>query len=348
MAKTPRFHCRGHRFHFQLGQKTKIPHATWHSGGRKKIRGIILILNSLRLVLCLTIWFTLENVPCVAENTDQNKQPRFLQNPAHSAPSGTKNWTENSGCCLQGLHQAEERGLGLGKLKHHKILLSGFSILFLFCFSWWSISLACLVIQLCPALKVHGLWPTRLSVWNFPGKNTEVGCHFLLQGIFLTQGSNPSLLRLLHGRWILYHWAIGKPRRFSSCCKILVSIQSSNKASSDRFASLVRDREMSRWRTGHFCAICPSLFTLFVIIDMVGFMPRDFIIYFLFSLPLFPLSWVCLDCLNISLSIPVKCICCVFNYRSLFLVVTLGITRYIFPFLGLLRIDIFYHFRMKN
>ena len=29
------------------------------------------------------------------------------------------------------------------------------------------------------------------SVWNSPGKNTGVGCHFLLQGIFLTQGSNP-------------------------------------------------------------------------------------------------------------------------------------------------------------
>ena len=30
------------------------------------------------------------------------------------------------------------------------------------------------------------------------GKNTWVGCHFLLQGIFLTQGSNPPLLCLLH------------------------------------------------------------------------------------------------------------------------------------------------------
>ena len=29
---------------------------------------------------------------------------------------------------------------------------------------------------------------------EFPGKNTGVGCHFLLQGIFLTQGSNLSLL----------------------------------------------------------------------------------------------------------------------------------------------------------
>ena len=33
--------------------------------------------------------------------------------------------------------------------------------------------------------------------WDFPGKNTGVGCHFLLQGIFLTQGSNSSLLSFL-------------------------------------------------------------------------------------------------------------------------------------------------------
>ena len=30
--------------------------------------------------------------------------------------------------------------------------------------------------------------------WDFPGKNTGVGCHFLLQGIFLTQGLNTHLL----------------------------------------------------------------------------------------------------------------------------------------------------------
>ena len=32
----------------------------------------------------------------------------------------------------------------------------------------------------------------------FPAKNIVMGCHFLLQGIFLTQGLNPSLLRLPH------------------------------------------------------------------------------------------------------------------------------------------------------
>ena len=30
--------------------------------------------------------------------------------------------------------------------------------------------------------------------WDFPGKNSRVGCHFLLQGIFLTQGWNPGSL----------------------------------------------------------------------------------------------------------------------------------------------------------
>ena len=41
--------------------------------------------------------------------------------------------------------------------------------------------------------------PVRiLCPGNFPGKNPGVGCHFLLQGIFPTQGSNPHLLCVLH------------------------------------------------------------------------------------------------------------------------------------------------------
>ena len=41
------------------------------------------------------------------------------------------------------------------------------------------------------------LWATAcqlLCPWNSPGKNTGVGCHVLLQGIFLTQGLNPHLM----------------------------------------------------------------------------------------------------------------------------------------------------------
>ena len=41
-----------------------------------------------------------------------------------------------------------------------------------------------------------------LRPWDFLGKSTGVGCHFLLQGIFPTQGSNPGLL---HCRQTLYH-----------------------------------------------------------------------------------------------------------------------------------------------
>ena len=67
--------------------------------------------------------------------------------------------------------------------------------------------------------------PTRLLYpWDSPGKNTRVGCHFLLQGVFFTQESNPHLLCLLHWQeflttgtsweappfiltpWIFYWW----------------------------------------------------------------------------------------------------------------------------------------------
>ena len=45
----------------------------------------------------------------------------------------------------------------------------------------------------CPTLwNPHGL--KLLCPWDFPGKNTGVSCHFLLQGIFPTQGSNLGLL----------------------------------------------------------------------------------------------------------------------------------------------------------
>ena len=48
-------------------------------------------------------------------------------------------------------------------------------------------------------LQPHGLQPARpLCPWDFPGKNPRVGCHFLLQGIFLTQGLKSRLLCLLH------------------------------------------------------------------------------------------------------------------------------------------------------
>ena len=49
-----------------------------------------------------------------------------------------------------------------------------------------------------PSSTVHGILQARVLEW---------GCHFLLQGIFLTQGS---IWHLLHCMQILYHWASGK------------------------------------------------------------------------------------------------------------------------------------------
>ena len=70
-------------------------------------------------------------------------------------------------------------------------------------------------------ISVYVLSPVRLFVTSmncsppgssvheeFPGKNTAVGYHLLLQGIFLTQGPNSSLL---HCRQILYTEPAGKP-----------------------------------------------------------------------------------------------------------------------------------------
>ena len=55
------------------------------------------------------------------------------------------------------------------------------------------------------SLRLHGLQPARLLCpWNFSTKNTGVGCHALLQGIFLTQGLNSSVRHLLHCRQVLY------------------------------------------------------------------------------------------------------------------------------------------------
>ena len=41
-------------------------------------------------------------------------------------------------------------------------------------------------------------WTEDLCPWNSPGQNTGVSCHFLFQGIFPTQGSNPCLMEHLH------------------------------------------------------------------------------------------------------------------------------------------------------
>ena len=71
-------------------------------------------------------------------------------------------------------------------------------------FSEVKVTQSCLTICDCmdcslPGSSVHG---------DFPGKNTGVGCHALLQQIFLTQELNPHVLHLLH-------WQVGSLPRAS-------------------------------------------------------------------------------------------------------------------------------------
>ena len=70
----------------------------------------------------------------------------------------------------------------------------------------------CLVVQLCPTpCDPMDCSPTGSSVHgDSSGKNTGMGCHALLQGIFPTQRLNPGLL---HCRQILHHLSCqGSPR----------------------------------------------------------------------------------------------------------------------------------------
>ena len=62
------------------------------------------------------------------------------------------------------------------------------------------------------------LWTQPASLlcpWNSLGKITGVGCHFLLQGIFLTKELNLHFLYLLH--W-LYHVKIGLINTVDKLC----------------------------------------------------------------------------------------------------------------------------------
>ena len=56
----------------------------------------------------------------------------------------------------------------------------------------WKWKWSCSVVS--DSLRPYGLQPTRLlHPWDFTGKSAGVDCHFLLQGIFPTQESNPGL-----------------------------------------------------------------------------------------------------------------------------------------------------------
>ena len=91
--------------------------------------------------------------------------------------------------------------------------LNGATIPKVLCTVWGGEKICmCSVAQLCPNLcdPLNCSLPVPSVHRIFQARELDQGCHFLLQGIFLTQGSKPCLLCLLHCRQILYHWAIGE------------------------------------------------------------------------------------------------------------------------------------------
>ena len=65
--------------------------------------------------------------------------------------------------------------------------------------------------------------PRFLCLWDFPSKNTGVGCHFLHQGIFLKQGLNLHLLHWQVGSLPLSH--LESPSVQFSCSVVSVSTE---------------------------------------------------------------------------------------------------------------------------
>ena len=82
----------------------------------------------------------------------------------------------------------------------------------------------CMHAELCPTL--WNLMDCSLpGSSDSPGKNTEVSCHALIQGIFPTQRSNSSLLCLLH----LSLMPPGKPECMNTRVKTILSSQTIQK-----------------------------------------------------------------------------------------------------------------------
>ena len=83
---------------------------------------------------------------------------------------------------------------------------------FYFHFTWYSIlrkwgkwfsCVRCIHAQSLSHVWLFAVPWTIASLWDYPGKNTKVSCHFLFQGIFPTQGLNPGHLQLLHWNSLL-------------------------------------------------------------------------------------------------------------------------------------------------
>ena len=99
---------------------------------------------------------------------------------------------------------------------------------------------------------LHGLYPVRLLCpWNFPGKNTGVGCRSLLQGIFPTQGSNLNILRLLY--WQVDSLPLVPPEK---PCDIYIGDKTIRQGSVDQLIRIVATLRDRSWCGGEDWLMC--------------------------------------------------------------------------------------------
>ena len=203
------FHCRGHGFNSILGRGSKILQAT-HGGTQKQKDG------------CSIAWHPQPPSPIDSLSSDflgtcknsHHVAPRPLAEEMLGHHNLITSWTSfaqlwkyyisNYEFCMAHLqkklfcwcaeesqpHEGRSKEASQAKFQIWRVL------------GWDSVlPLASVRVCVCvcsvmpDSLQHHGLWPTRLFCpWNSPGDNTGVGCHFLLQGLFPTQGLNPLLL----------------------------------------------------------------------------------------------------------------------------------------------------------
>ena len=94
---------------------------------------------------------------------------------------------------------------------------------------WKCSSLSCVQLSVTPQ-------PTRLLCpWDSPGKNTGVGCHALLQGIFPIQGSNLDFLKCREFLYCLSHHTIPFQQRRPTRLHWFVFVQATHPNSDRRW-----------------------------------------------------------------------------------------------------------------